>query len=523
MKLTFYLFTDTVVDFEDALDKAKLTGDDGFKEIPLVEELPFEAKAYFQQNRKTKPKWLDYIKDYVQIDEDDIYNATNSFLILIRTDGRIFAVTKGFGFSALNRKKLEKGFGLRVVLNEIDPQRVKSIDVRKIDTTTKQKRVFLTKNSPIYDFDFEFDEDLINIISGQPSDTALARKLMGSDSLSVTANIGFLELSEKCTQLLNSFNKDVYRQNFPFIDYLRVVKDQETIAELENLLTTALENRETERIMLAYPEIPDFEQIEHFKIWHTFSNDFIEEVDLGQLYDFLDENDLEVDINGTYIIGLDSNDHPVTKKYTLHEFIVYETTLNHVRYLLSLNRWFELADNYVDEINRSLQTIEEIMDGFLPPMSYRQREDTYNLSVVNSNATIRLFDKRNYPVEGRSKIEVCDLLTSNNEFICVKKYNGSSTLSHLFSQGLVSATLLYDEPTYRKFILDNCPEGFGPLAFNVNSIDKQSITFVFAIATNTPGPLAESLPFFSKVNLTKANKNIRRMGFDVKVYKIQIT
>lgn len=522
MKLTFYLFNDSVTDFDAALDQTKLDAEDGFKEISLIGDLPFDAKAYFQQNKKTKPKWLDFIREYVQVNEDEIYNATNSFLLLIKRDNRIFAVNKGFGFGALKRKKLERGFGLRVVLNEIDPQRVKSVDVRKIDTTTKQKRVFLTRNSPLYEFDFDIDEDLVNLISGQPSDAALARKLIGSDSLSLTADVGFLELGDKCSQLLESFNKDVYRQNFPFIDYLQVVKDEEIISELENLLKASLQNRATEKLLLAYPEIPDFEQIERFKVWQGRDNDFVEEVELDQLYSFLDDNNLDVDLDDIHIIGLDNNDHAVTKKYNLRDFVVFETVLSGTRYLLSLNQWFELAENYVAEVNRELQPIEEIGDGFLPPIRYGQREDEYNLTVANDGDHFALFDKRNYSVEGQSRVEVCDLLTQNNEFICIKKYNGSSTLSHLFNQGFVSATLLNDEQTYRCFILDNCPASFDDLAFDKNGISREQITFIFAIATNTNGPLVQNLPFFSKVNLLKANKAIKRMGFNVKTYKIAI-
>ena len=522
MKLTFYLFNDTVTDFDAALEQAKLNAEDGFKEIELVDNLPFDAKAFFQQNRKTKPKWLDFIKDYVNIDESEIFNATNSFLLLIRCEKRIFAVNKGFGFGALNRKKLEKGFGLRVVLNEIDPQKIKSVDARNIDTTTKQKRVFINRNSPLYEFDFEFDEDLVNIISGQPSDEALARKLIGSNSLSITADIEFAELGDKCLQLLNSFNKDIYRQNFPFIDYLQVVKDEDLITQLENILKDSIKNRSTEKLILAYPEIPDFEQIENFKIWLGRNNKLIEEVDLDQLYNFLEEADLDADTEDIHIIGLDNNDQAVTKKYSLHDFVVFETVFSDTRYLLSLNQWFELADNYVDEVNRELQNVPEIDHEFLPPLRYGQREDEYSEFVVNGRANTVLLDKHNYSVEGLSRVEICDLLTQNKEFVCIKKYNGSSTLSHLFNQGFVSATLLNDEQQYRQFIINSCPDGFVHPTISETGIERENITYVFAIATNTPGPLAENLPFFSKVNLLKTNKAIRRMGFDVKIYKIDI-
>ncbi|NMB81002.1 MAG: TIGR04141 family sporadically distributed protein [Ignavibacteria bacterium] len=523
MKLTFYLFNNDVIDFNDALDQTKLSQEDGFAEINLVEDLPFEAKAYFQQNKKTKPKWLDFVGDYVKINVEEIFNVTNSFLLLLKCNNRIFAINNGFGFIAINRKKLEKRFGLQVVLNEIDPEKIKSVDARNIDTTTKQKRVFINRNSPLYEFDFDFDEDLVNIISGQPSDSALARKLIGSDSLNITADLKFPDLGEKCLQLLNSFNKDVYRQNFPFIDYLQTVKDEEIIADLEDILKTSIERRSKDKLSLAYPEIPDFELIEHIKIWKGHKKKFLDEVDIDHLYAFLDEINLDEDLDSINLQGVNENEQPVTKNYNLHDFIVFETTYSGLRYLLTFNQWFELAQNYVDDVNRQLQNIQEMKSGFLPPLKLGQREDNYNQFVVNGRTDIVLLDKQNYPVEGQSKVEVCDLLTKNREFICVKKYNSSSTLSHLFNQGYVSATLLCDEQKYREFIINECPDGFVSPTITKGEIESKNITFIYAIATKTSGPLAENLPFFSKVNLLKAYKNIQRMGFLVKTYKIEIT
>ena len=54
-----------------------------------------------------------------------------------------------------------------------------------------------------------------------------------------------------------------------------------------------------------------------------------------------------------------------------------------------------------------------------------------------------LMDKKTFKIGGNyDKIEVCDVLTEDRELICVKKMENSSSMSHLFSQGSVSATLL---------------------------------------------------------------------------------
>jgi uncharacterized protein (TIGR04141 family) len=50
------------------------------------------------------------------------------------------------------------------------------------------------------------------------------------------------------------------------------------------------------------------------------------------------------------------------------------------------------------------------------------------------------------PLGARSSLEICDLLGPNNELIHVKRAEGSAPLSHLFSQGLISAQSLVAGP-----------------------------------------------------------------------------
>lgn len=522
MNFTFYLFKQSVMDFDDALDQSKINSEDGFTEIELKESVPYSAKAFFQKNKTTRPKWLDYISEYVILDDEDINNTTNSFLLLIKRSGRIFAINQGFGFHALDRKKLETGFGLKVVLNEIDPERIKSLDVRNIDLTTKQKRILVNRDSPLFEFDFDLNEDLLRMLSGKPTNSDFAQSLFGSDSLKMTSDINFLDLGNQCEKLLNAFNKDEYKHNFPFIDYLHVIRDKEIEENLEDLLTKAINERQKDKLILAYPEIPDFNTIEEFKIFSGHKNIFVPEIDLTSIYDFLDSYPTIKDFNKIHVIGFDSSGAPGTIKYGLHDFLVFETEFNEAQYILSLNQWYEVSDNYLEIINNDLENILEIDNDFLPHMDYGQREDKYNEYVADHDKTIQSLDKKNYPAGGYSKIEVCDLITKTHELICVKKYNSSSTLSHLFSQGYVSAVLLNDETQYREFIINKCTQEFVGSSIKLDSIDRQAITFVFAIASDSDKSIKELLPFFSKINLIRTYKEITRMGFEVKVNKIII-
>lgn len=59
---------------------------------------------------------------------------------------------------------------------------------------------------------------------------------------------------------------------------------------------------------------------------------------------------------------------------------------------------------------------------------------------------------------GQSTIEFCDLYSASKDILHLKRYGQSSTLSHLFSQGLVSGELFRMEAAFRKKVNRKLPK-----------------------------------------------------------------
>ncbi|MEO0490288.1 MAG: DUF6119 family protein, partial [Cyanobacteria bacterium J06659_2] len=109
----------------------------------------------------------------------------------------------------------------------------------------------------------------------------------------------------------------------------------------------------------------------------------------------------------------------------------------------------------------------------------------------------------------------------------------SSSLSHLFAQGFVSSDLLVTSAEYR----DACVRKIDDAAaerkpgnasyrsqFNfirASAVEPSEIEVVYAIAAQWNGrSLVEALPFFSKVNLRRFRKELRRLGYRVTYSRI---
>lgn len=119
-----------------------------------------------------------------------------------------------------------------------------------------------------------------------------------------------------------------------------------------------------------------------------------------------------------------------------------------------------------------------------------------------------------------SSVELCDLLSTEKQFIHVKhRKGGSAGLSHLFAQGSVAAEILLGDREFRKSArkvlgtFSNAAREIIPLD-NFRSAEYE---VVFLILGDDAANVKSNLPFFSKVNLVRAYDSLSQRGYSVKI------
>ena len=159
----------------------------------------------------------------------------------------------------------------------------------------------------------------------------------------------------------------------------------------------------------------------------------------------------------------------------------------------------------------------------LRSFSKKEREDDYNKRICDANLDYALLDSKNYRVPGYSysKIEPCDILTRDRKFIHVKKNDSSSKLSHLFSQGTVSAEMLSRDPEFRKHINRQVNKKLGS-TFLKTSAQNQDYEIVYAIVDKRDENLVDVLPFFSMVSLAQSLDQLGLMQYKYSLMKIEV-
>lgn len=549
--LTCYLFKKEVTTFENVfkiVDGNSLK--DKFNLVPTKKNITFEIEGYIEKDKPNPPSWISKLSPLFDFD-NTIKNISNSFVFFVKVENRIFAFTMGYAHHSINKTKIEYDFGLKVSLNEINYKSIRGIDVRKLSATSHQKREVSTADGIMRDFEFDFNEEFLNSLSGKAFDGNFANSLIGKESLKLTVELEIDQIHEYSKKLLESYKKEDYKENFSFIDNLKIIKDENIWNTFRDDVKNSFRFNDKSKILLAYPNIMDFE-FHNYKITYKSQNKQYSDINTDILFSFLTEKEINLSTIEPEKIGIILlTDDNKSIRYDIWDYLSYEFQIEDKKYIYSSNQIFEIDSNYFDSIINEIDMYELSLSDEtinIPNIYFwnEQKQKTKEVKGVSKKVTVEIevvenegdynlrfasantdkcicLDKKNFrdfPDRKNDQVEISDVITIDKEYICVKTYkNSSSVLSHLFMQGIVSAELLIECEDYRNKIKNSVKHKFSDF-IDINNPKRDEITFVYAIAMKKDGRLSSNLPFFSKISLRQSIKNLTKMGFNVKLIRI---
>ena len=118
---------------------------------------------------------------------------------------------------------------------------------------------------------------------------------------------------------------------------------------------------------------------------------------------------------------------------------------------------------------------------------------------------------------GRSQIELCDILTVDKKYIHIKPYSGSSTLSHLFNQAVISAEMVLADGVFVDKANEKIKELTTNQEFIINQKQKPHVILAIMTASRKERP---ALPFFSKVALRYTKRRLETLGCKLELKNI---
>jgi uncharacterized protein (TIGR04141 family) len=467
-----------------------------------------------------KPWWIDYVRSYVTDQEalDGLLNASTSAVLFFKAADRTFAVTFGHGRNLLEPTSFERDFGLKVVLNTVAPDQLKSIDARTYEELTVHTRRDVSRGSSIEAFGLDISRDLVRSVTGQPRDETLARRVTGSDSLALRSRAQLPELPDLCRRLLDAYGADTYKDRFGWIDHLRPVKDPAETARLNDALVIAIRRRALDDMHLAPPEPMDWERIEGFRFsTEEATSEPHTDPPISAYLDSIDDPEA-IDLQrlkGDKVMAVGSDQGELFTQWPVYRCLVFETRHEGRLFALSAGDWYSIDLSFAEEVERFAADLPEL-DVALPEAKKGATEAVYNAAAATAVDALNM-DRQLIKLSNRDPVELCDLLTRSKQFIHVKRRGGSSTLSHLFLQGLVSAELLFRDQLFRdaaRAQVDDLDSSFTPsLPDSRPEPGECEVAFVVLTRSSRDTPL--TLPFFSLVSLKNAVEQLSDRGFKV--------
>lgn len=525
MRITLYMLRE-----EADFSESAIRGAGSFTEVSVsAPDGDAEWRLFVRRGQSKPAKWADSIRPIVTNQDDlaGLRNQSSAGVLLVNAAGRVFALTFGYGYHALEPKFIEAGFGLRVAANVIGSDQVTSADTKGFNRSSRSQKTVLPAANEMYALGIEPSEEWVRQLGGKVEEKDFASTAAGADSLQLSIKDFSLErLPEKLEQIKQKYDATDYQENFGFLDnFIRMDKKDPVVEKLDGMVEAMLQNQDHD---LGFAAPDPFEQlkVDHYTVKYRKSV-VLEEMSADDLYSALAELSVKVDLSGKVKIeAYDDAGDAVDKVYTLHEYVQAEVNHDGHRYALTSGSWFRIDRDYLKEIDDFVHGVDDLTVALALPdwdktaldedENDKTAEGSYNKNLADS-ARYELLDKKDLHFGGYRKIEICDVLTPRKELLCVKRASQSSTLSHLFAQGSVSATLM-NEPRYQKKLMKH----LGKIDSKPNYGSAADWTFVYAIATEKTGALADSLFFFSRVNLVTHTREIQSRGFKVAVAKIRM-
>lgn len=532
-----------------------LKDDHGLEISSDASNLPIDSILYLSNKPLTEPWW----KNYFGINRKLIQSA-NGALVFIPIHNWWFVLSFGIGHNKLKSESYEYDFGLRVTLNCVDPNKLKSTDTNKPSTTIRQKTQ-ISNNADLTFFDFDYDSTILNGLTGKVKEKYkyLFENAAGTNSFKCRTLLLPKELQILLETLLKLYESENFIELFPGIRNICPVKDPIILKKLdENLLANFKEKND--RLYLTVPETVDYQDISLIKFTgqgkkkvysdvnkknpdyreekihyygedetHDYGGDKIYFDDGEEIYDdvyiyyyytyiknqglLLDDVTIN-DLKKHKLEQIDKNGYS-KQSYKVYKCLCYDTKLDKKdkTYYLNMGKWCIVKDDYILQTKKYIDSHYHDID--LPDYNHLN-EAEYNTDVPKISTTPYLcLDKTNIGL----RVEPCDLYSSKNKvaaFIHVKRFHNASVLGHLFNQGTLSALHLRKNASALPLLktrIDTASNG--KYNFYVPEIND-NFKVVFAIITHKDKTKkSKNINYSYQYNMMRAFQNLEAWGHEV--------
>ncbi|MGO1079604.1 TIGR04141 family sporadically distributed protein [Inquilinus sp. CA228] len=513
--------------------------ENGFAKRLTSNGLGDESVLFTFPGRRSPPKWVSHLSEIFAI-PTDLVSQSPCAVVVFKKDQKIFAITFSYGHVYLDESKTEADFGLKVAINKLSDEKLRSVEHSHIGDAIRGFSQAAGQRD-LRSFGFDEALDLIRKVSGYADDDDFADKITGSRALRFSKSVLMSEIPNVAMEALRLFSLEKYKDTaFKIIDFLSPVLDSNLINTLDSELIKHLINDSGE-FEIAIPEILPT-SIGYFSFVNVGIREFFPDISID-IYRKGLGNELEkldIDLLKKHKIAVHSEAGDKLEQWSIRRALVGSVVVGTARYALNEGVWYRLDDTYKAAADEKFIALLRAPDPKFTPLRkiytppekrkrikpYYQSEESYNIEIASSSGYL-LMDQKLVEIaeEPGRGIEACDLLDiEGRRFIHIKKSSRqSSILSHFFKQGSNAAQMLRTYEPFRSALVQRVSDLHGTEAAErlKNSLDERwTVEFQIADAPRRDGGF--DIPFFSKLTLRDEVRHMEAMRFNVAIRFIKL-
>lgn len=386
-------------------------------------QIPGVGEFFGQESFVGTPDWVtDFFGDALG-DKFKFKKASSKALLLVPIDHngsrRIFAVIFGFGRALLNEGVLDDRFGLRVVLNTVARDSLKSIDKTTLGSTPKQSREQMSREGEAATFGIDIEQDLVNAVTGRSKDPKFGKTISGRDALSLSVKMDVSQIKGLLPALLERSESEDYKAEFEWIDQIKEIRDSLLTKKLAQLLVDRLVAKTFDRIWMVPPAVLDWVDVKGFKYGTGAKAPLHTDLDVRSFLASLGTTAPSVELlKARTVWAISEKTDEAFDHWPAYKCLYAEAEIDGNIYVLNAGKWYEVASSFAARVNKDFGSIPDSTLN-LPDYNHKD-EGAYNDALAAVVAGSFTMDRKMISYGGgHSKIEFCDLITNDKKLVHV--------------------------------------------------------------------------------------------------------
>ena len=491
-----------------------------YEEVTTHEEADFDIPhvCYVRKTEPKKAKWTAWLEPVFNFGNATPKNQSSGCVVVIEAEERLFALAFGTGRFGLDPACIEYDFGLRVALNKVHPDKLRQLVSKTVDIRTREKSTYHHAGGSIGDFAMDLDVEWLRSIAGTAASEDQFAAVAGTDAIRLqNYKKPLTSIESLCKDLMEAYEEDI-PEAFAFADNVRPIASKDPLHQtLEDAFSAKVDSGDrggleiivdwgvvdkmgTARLFFGREE-RELSDLSGDAVWAAAD-------ELLSTVDDLVPSKIKLDI-------LDDAGDQITRS-SLLSVLQVEFEYNNKTYLRLERRWFEVADDYIKQVDQRVQDLPDFTaDLALPDWDKAAHPDEldYNTDVATKKAWLLQDQVFIYPSGGGgAKFEPCDILTEEAHWVHVKEGVSSSCLNHLFGQISVAAELYARHEDSRTEMQARYAAKWAATPLT----DRRS-TFVAAIGRAKVKKDLLGRMLVAKINLLDHARRVRALDYDFAV------